>query len=820
MTTSSLRRRRHTTRLLTVLSMTAGLAVVSSPDTVSASEVDPYPMPELVALYDMDEPQGDTVLHDSGPGALDGTIGTDVGRVTGEGVTALDFPDNGPMAESNPDQLATVPSAGALNPGTGDYAVEVRSRTTRRFGNVVQKGQATTPGGYFKFEQPNGFMTCLFKDADGGQRAVASDIRTDDGEWHTFRCELSAYGVRLFVDGVKVDQIAGDLGNIANDSVLSIGGKSSCTGPNVTCDYFPGEIDYVRIERDDTTNQPPIATFTTSCADAVCKFDSSASIDPDRIDPEGDGIVTKVWSFGDGATDVGGQPKHTYATGGTYEVRLTATDRRGGVSVHTDTVSVPAPPVMSFTDDCRRLVCTFDSSASTDGPEGTIVSRTWDFGDGTTGNGEVVSHTYAAAGTYVVEVTGTDDDGLSASASRTVTVAPKVVTPPPSISGSSLTAVTPFRAFDTRPAESAPGPKGVVAGGNSIDVQITGVGSVPSSGVTAVAVNLAVVALEAPSFVTAWPAGGERSEQLSSLNIVTPGTARANLAIIPVGEGGRISIYTLRDAHLLGDVVGYFTDSGGSSREGRIITQTPQRLFDTRPGPDAGPKGKIPAGGTIEIAVAEQAGVPLTGASAVVLNLTVTESAGPNFVTVWPGSGATPTASSVNINDAGESVANMVIVPLSADGTVKIYSLTQTHVLADVLGYVTDDEAALASKGLFVPVEPSRLFDTREGEPAAGPKGLIPANGSITTEIAGVGPVPQSAGAAVLNMAYISTAPGFITLWPTGADRPSTSNVNASVGGDVRANGAILRLGDGGDLDAYALSQAHLVGDVFGFLLD
>jgi hypothetical protein len=39
------------------------------------------------------------------------------------------------------------------------------------------------------------------------------------------------------------------------------------------------------------------------------------------------------------------------------------------------------------------------------------------------------------------------------------------------------------------------------------------------------------------------------------------------------------------------------------------------------------------------------------------------------------------------------------------------------------------------------------------------------------------------------------------------------------VAGDVRANGAILRLGDGGDLDAYALTRAHLVGDAFGYLL-
>ena len=161
----------------------------------------------------------------------------------------------------------------------------------------------------------------------------------------------------------------------------------------------------------------------------------------------------------------------------------------------------------------------------------------------------------------------------------------------------------------------------------------------------------------------------------------------------------------------------------------------------------------------------------------------------------------------------------MVIVPIGADGTIRLYSRSATHALADVLGYVTGTSAPSTTRGLFVPIDPKRLFDTRPGEPAAGPKGLIGSNRSITTEIASVGGIPATAGGVVLNLTYLSTAPGFITMWPTGAPRPGTSSVNASIAGDVRPNGAILRLGAGGDLDAYALTAAHLVGDAFGYLV-
>ena len=79
------------------------------------------------------------------------------------------------------------------------------------------------------------------------------------------------------------------------------------------------------------------------------------------------------------------------------------------------------PPVGAFTSSCTDLACGFDASTSTDS-DGTIVSYTWNFGDGTTGTGVTPTHTYAAGGTYNVTLTTTDDGGASTYTTHPVTV--------------------------------------------------------------------------------------------------------------------------------------------------------------------------------------------------------------------------------------------------------------------------------------------------------------------------------------------------------------------------------------------------------------
>jgi len=180
------------------------------------------------------------------------------------------------------------------------------------------------------------------------------------------------------------------------------------------------------------TNQPPVAYFTYSPSSPVnigevISFDASGSYDTDGT------IVNYHWDFGDGYSSTGQNPTHSYSQDGTYTVTLTVTDYDGATDTDTTTATVTAvpnqPPHASFTispasPEVDETV-NFDASSSSD-PDGTIVNYAWNFGDGTTGTGITASHSYSSAGTYTVTLTVTNNDGLTDTATRDVTVIPLV----------------------------------------------------------------------------------------------------------------------------------------------------------------------------------------------------------------------------------------------------------------------------------------------------------------------------------------------------------------------------------------------------------
>lgn len=212
------------------------------------------------ARWTMNEDASATVMDDSGPYGLDGAIGDEV--VTGGG--HYEWTDVQPnMIPVTPGRLVTVDHDPILNPESEDFAIEFRYRTEENFGNILQKGQNATEGGYFKVEQPFGFVTCLFKDENGNDRSVQSSVSTSDGEWHTIRCELDrATGPNgtlwLYVDGELNQErtLPEALGRIANDWDFAIGGKIQCNQNTVECDYFEGELDDVEIGRSGLPTPP------------------------------------------------------------------------------------------------------------------------------------------------------------------------------------------------------------------------------------------------------------------------------------------------------------------------------------------------------------------------------------------------------------------------------------------------------------------------------------------------------------------------------------------------------------------------------------
>ncbi|WP_433307114.1 LamG-like jellyroll fold domain-containing protein [Actinoplanes sp. CA-030573] len=200
-----------------------------------------------VASWEMNERPGSRVMHDDSGNGLYGTIGREV--ITGSGGFrfARLQPDTPP---THPRHLVVVPNAGELNPGDREFEISLRLRTVYHFGNIVQKGQATVAGGSYKLQIPSGKVQCWFR-GSAGQVLVTAPRAINDGRWHLVTCTRYSDGVTLAIDGSRVASRWGATGRIANSWPLSIGGKTTCDQVTVGCDYFAGDLDYVRINAAD-----------------------------------------------------------------------------------------------------------------------------------------------------------------------------------------------------------------------------------------------------------------------------------------------------------------------------------------------------------------------------------------------------------------------------------------------------------------------------------------------------------------------------------------------------------------------------------------
>jgi len=318
-----------------------GLIALASPAEAVATRT--------VAFYSLDEAPGSTTLVDSSRNGRDGAIGSLVTPgATYEGVTGHRFATHLPADGAFPGHSNTVPHHTDLNPDSGDFSVTIRYRTRYNFGNILQKGQGTAVGGYWKFEAPNGQPRCLFRGGNGASRTGYYNTPLSDDQWHTVRCVRTADYVEMYVDGVRTSRLNGPTGNIANNAQLSMGGKSQCDGVETTCDYFVGDIDYVRIEKGSggAANVAPVASPQLSCAGLVCTASGAGSTDSDGA------IQRYQWDFGDGTVVDGVSiptASHAYSQAGQYAVKLTVTDDRGATSSSTQTVDVaPVAEKISF----------------------------------------------------------------------------------------------------------------------------------------------------------------------------------------------------------------------------------------------------------------------------------------------------------------------------------------------------------------------------------------------------------------------------------------------------------------------------------------
>jgi hypothetical protein len=204
--------------------------------------------------------------------------------------------------------------------------------------------------------------------------------------------------------------------------------------------------------------------------------------------------------------------------------------------------------------------------------------------------------------------------------------------------------------------------------------------------VSAVVVNVTVTQPSSSGFVTVY-AGGATMPGTSNLNF-TAGQTVPNLVIAPVGADGTIAITNSfgGTVQLIADTFGYYL-GGTAADAGAFTSLAPYRQLDTRDG-TGGVSGPVAPGATIRVHVDGNGGIPASGVSAVVVNVTVAQPSSSGFVTVYASGTARPGTSNLNFT-AGQTVPNLVIAPVGSDGMIAITNSFggTVQLVADTFGY-------------------------------------------------------------------------------------------------------------------------------------
>ncbi|GAA2498463.1 PKD domain-containing protein [Streptomyces longisporus] len=541
----------------------------------------------------------------------------------------------------------------------------------------------------------------------------------------------------------------------------------------------------------------------------------SETITANETNPWKTQITGYTFNFGDGSAPVvSATPSvtHTYTAIGSYPVTVTATTAAGATvagsrKTYVDVAAeAPLVPALSLSQAYPYSSLTVQADASKTTDDWSIADYSVDYGDGTSaadlGTSGFGAHTYPKPGTYTATLTVKDDGGNTSTTTQQVTV------------GSAFVPFGPTRILDTRNGTGAAQAK--VGPGAVLRLKIAGVKGIPSTGITAVTLNLTGVNASTGTVITAYPDGSTRPTA-SNLNLV-PGQVTPNLITVPVAADGYVDLYNHSGSvDLVGDVEGYYSTTAAVTLGGAGLVQTtgPTRVLDTRNGTGTDTvKGRVGPGGLVTFTLPNG---NYANASAVLLNVTETDATASSWVGLEPSSGGVPTSSVLDFT-AGQTSADLVVAPVSS-GQVQLYNrYGSVDLIADLEGYVVSDVSTSPSAvgSPYFPISPTRVLDTRNGTGVA--QGTLGAKSKLNVKVAGSGGIPAGVKAVLVNLTGVKPTTGtWLSAYADGSALPSASNLNLAAGA-VRANLALVPVGSDGSIDIYNNSgSVNVVADIEGY---
>jgi len=375
-----------------------------------------------------------------------------------------------------------------------------------------------------------------------------------------------------------------------------------------------------------------------------------------------------------------------------------------------------------------------------------------------------------------------------------------------------VVSVPPTRVADSRIGLQLPGPVGPLGTGI---VRVTGCCGIPESGFFAVVTTVTVVDPQQAGYLTAWPSETVRPGT-SNLNF-TAGRTTANTVLMSPGLEAGVDLFngSPGPVQLIVDVIGYIP-RGTSTAAGSVVPVFPVRIADSRVGQQIqGPLGALT---TQDVQVSGQGGVPSGGVAAVIATIAAVDPEQAGHLTAWQGATARPGTSNLNFQ-AGQTIANTMVLPLGADGTIQVFNGSggAVQLIVDVNAYIRADTPT--TTGTVATVTPARVADSRVGWQIPG---AVPAAATAAVKVTGIGGIPANGAAAVVaTVTFVAPrAAGYATVWPSGASRPGTSNLNFAAGQTV-ATTVIAPVGPDGQIQVVndSAGAADLIVDVTGYTL-